>query len=101
MRRATLILVAVILGGCSSAEPATRPMPTLAEKGPITEAVPPPSPSTSLVPRNSQPAPETSTGSTPSDLPDVTVVDLAGGEFRLASLAPSDRPIVLWFWAPH
>lgn len=37
----------------------------------------------------------------PSDLPEVVVVDLGGGEQYLPALAPSDRPILLWFWAPH
>ncbi|MDH3754469.1 MAG: hypothetical protein OEU32_11420 [Acidimicrobiia bacterium] len=38
----------------------------------------------------------------PSDLPDVDVIDLATGDtVNLTSFAPSDRPIVLWFWAPH
>ncbi len=37
-----------------------------------------------------------------SVLPDVDVVDLATGEtVNLASFAPADRPILLWFWAPH
>lgn len=38
----------------------------------------------------------------PSDLPDVTVLDVhTGDRVTLASLAPADRPILLWFWAPH
>ncbi|MDE0118319.1 MAG: hypothetical protein OXT07_17095 [bacterium] len=37
-----------------------------------------------------------------SDLPPVDVVDVAtGAAVNLAGFAPSDRPIVLWFWAPH
>ena len=35
-----------------------------------------------------------------SILPDVTVDDVAGGTVNLASLAPSPRPLLLWFWAP-
>lgn len=34
-------------------------------------------------------------------LPDVRVTDLAGGDVSLAELAPSDRPLLVWFWAPH
>lgn len=35
-------------------------------------------------------------------LPSVDVVRIATGEsVNLASLAPADRPMVLWFWAPH
>jgi len=32
----------------------------------------------------------------------MTVLDVAtGDEVDLASLAPSDGPILLWMWAPH
>ena len=38
----------------------------------------------------------------PNEIPQVTVLDVAtGDEVALASLAPSDRPILLWMWAPH
>lgn len=37
-----------------------------------------------------------------SIVPAVDVVDLATGEtVSLASYVPSNKPIVLWFWAPH
>lgn len=37
-----------------------------------------------------------------NQLPDVDVIDVASGdEINLAGFAPSDKPIVLWFWAPH
>ena len=40
--------------------------------------------------------------SSQSDLPAVEVVDVVTGEsFELTELAPSDRPTLLWFWAPH
>jgi len=36
-----------------------------------------------------------------SDLPDVEMINLNTGEtVQFASYTPSDRPIVLWFWAP-
>lgn len=34
-------------------------------------------------------------------LPAIEVTDLAGGSVRLADLAPSEKPILVWFWAPH
>ncbi len=38
----------------------------------------------------------------PNELPDVTIIDVASGEeVSLASYAPAETPIVLWFWAPH
>ena len=37
-----------------------------------------------------------------SDLPSVEIIDVAtGATVNLAGFAPSDRPLVLWFWAPH
>lgn len=34
-----------------------------------------------------------------SYIPEVTVS--SGNEFALGSLVPSDRPVLVWFWAPH
>lgn len=35
-------------------------------------------------------------------LPDVTVTEIdGGGDVRLSSLAPSKKPLLIWFWAPH
>lgn len=45
--------------------------------------------------------------STPADrsasiLPAVALTDVqAGGTVDLASLVPAERPLLLWFWAPH
>ncbi|MDZ4827906.1 MAG: hypothetical protein SGJ13_15805 [Actinomycetota bacterium] len=37
-----------------------------------------------------------------SPLPEVEVRDVATGEsLQLAALLPSDRPLLVWFWAPH
>jgi hypothetical protein len=46
-------------------------------------------------------APEATTAGT-SDIPAVTVRDVASGdEFALGSIVPSERPVLVWFWAPH
>ncbi|MGE3811183.1 MAG: TlpA family protein disulfide reductase [Candidatus Nanopelagicales bacterium] len=34
-------------------------------------------------------------------LPDVSVQDLAGGTLSVADLADGDKPVLVWFWAPH
>ncbi len=40
--------------------------------------------------------------SVPSDFPDVDVLDVRTGEtVNLTSLAPRDKPALLWFYAPH
>ena len=36
-----------------------------------------------------------------SVLPSVLVKDVAGGDVDLAELVPSEKPILLWAWAPH
>ena len=47
-------------------------------------------------------APESTAPAPTSDLPSVEMVNVTNGAtVNLASFAPSDRPIVLWFWAPH
>jgi len=48
------------------------------------------------------PAPAPAPGDPVNDLPEVTVVNVVSGEsIVLSSLAPADRPILAWFWAPH
>ncbi|MCY3910572.1 MAG: hypothetical protein OXF99_03610 [bacterium] len=63
-------------------------------------------PAPTQAPATQAPAPEPATESAApvpaSDLPSVELVDIAtGANVNLASFAPSDRPLVLWFWAPH
>lgn len=37
-----------------------------------------------------------------SPLPEVSVWDVGAAEWvQFANLVPSDKPVVLWFWAPH
>lgn len=37
-----------------------------------------------------------------TDLPDVSLVDVASGEkVRLRSLLPTPLPLLVWAWAPH
>lgn len=47
-------------------------------------------------------APTAEPGDQKSAVPDVQVMDLASGkEFALASVVPSDKPVLVWFWTPH
>ena len=49
-----------------------------------------------------EPATETAAPAPSSDLPSVEMVDVATGTtVNLASFAPAEQPLVLWFWAPH
>ena len=37
-----------------------------------------------------------------ADVPDLEMVDVSSGSnVRLASLVTGDKPLLLWFWAPH
>ncbi len=41
-------------------------------------------------------------GTDSTTLPDLSVTDIAtGDQVALQSLVPADRPVLLWFWAPH
>jgi hypothetical protein len=61
---------------------------------PATSAVPPDQPGGA----DSVPA----TVTEPSPLPAVEVRDLGtGASTDLAGLLPADRPLLMWFWAPH
>ena len=89
-----------------STEALASEAPSLEEKGPITSAddmTPATEPSATSAPADEEAPPEATTAQpVASDLPAVDVIDLAGdATFNVASLVPSDRPIVLWFWAPH
>ena len=78
---AVLTLLAVVAASCGGTEPAQD------GRAPAPPASPPAEP----------PA-----AAGPTILPDVTVIDVVSGESLLvSSLAPADRPILLWFWAPH
>lgn len=47
-----------------------------------------------------EPAPDAD-GDAPR-LPDVTVTEIdGGGDVKLSSLAPAEKPLLVWFWAPH
>jgi hypothetical protein len=85
-----LCLVAVACGADDSPSSIqTPPPPTVASSSPAQPSGPqaPSSPSTEVF---------------NSVLPNVEVVRIATNEeLLLSSLTPSDRPLLLWFWAPH
>lgn len=90
MTVAVLALVAVVAAACAGSEPsqvATAPAPPAQPPADPPPADPPPA------------AQEAADGNA---LPSVTVIDVVSGEsLVLSSLAPADRPILAWFWAPH
>ena len=86
-RKARLLAVAlaaatVMAAACADSEPSQVSSPP---------AAPPADPAPAPAPRDPV-----------NDLPAVTVVNVVSGEsLVLSSLAPADRPILAWFWAPH
>ena len=118
-----LIAVALVAGGCgggsategadagstsataaggADSSPATAP----AEAGAAAESQAP------AEPGGDQPASEGDSGEGASangtavavsaDVPDLEMVEVASGSnVRLASLVTGDKPLLLWFWAPH
>lgn len=90
---AALALAAVMAASCAGSEPsqvATAPAQPPAD--------PPPAPAQPPA----DPAPAAQEAADGNALPSVTVIDVVSGEsLVLSSLAPADRPILAWFWAPH
>jgi hypothetical protein len=79
---AVVALVAVACGGDDSGD---------TDSG----AAPPPSSTTTVT--MAAPAPPAEV-----EVPEVSLTDVASGEeVSLASLVPSERPVLFWFWAPH
>ena len=77
-----LVLAAVLPAACGSNEPSRLSAPPAA-----------------LAP---EPAPPAPAAAPDNELPEVTVINVVSGEsLVLSSLAPADRPILTWFWAPH
>jgi len=90
-----LCLIAVACGAGETPSATQNPVPPTSS--PPTTA----SPDTSQTP-GSQTPPSAAAESFNSVLPDVEVVRIATNEeLLLSSLTPSDRPLLLWFWAPH
>jgi hypothetical protein len=71
------------------------PSPTTAPIGPTIQS----EPGVETEPPATQPE---AAVTVPSDLPDIQLTNVVNNEqLSLASLVPSDRPLLLWFWAPH
>ena len=82
-RPAALLLAGVVLAACART----------AGPGPAPAADPTADPPVATQPPSPAPA--------GSDIPAVDVVELASGTtVGLASIAPSERPTLVWFWAP-
>lgn len=102
IRRGGAIALVLLLAGCGggstltaggSTSPTTSPGPSAT--GPGTTV---PSPTVSGPAASAEPQGDRSA----SILPSVEMTDVARGTtVDLASLIPAQRPVLLWFWAPH
>lgn len=107
---ATAAAALLLAAGCSKSSgkvdtaqaPATAPSTTAGPSATPAGATPA-APTTSSGSAATQPAAPTGSAVTlVGDVPDVEVVDVAtGAKVRLRSLFPGDKPVLLWFWAPH
>lgn len=88
---AVLVLAAVLAAACGSNEPSRLSAPPAAPAPPPAEVAPAP-----------EPPPPAPAAAPDNELPEVAVINVVSGEsLVLSSLAPADRPILAWFWAPH
>jgi hypothetical protein len=118
MRRPALVAAAVLLASCGSSAkvasnasaPASPPQSASASSGPDTSGKVSPSPASTA--KAAKPTAESDlvtpviTGPDAavvgSPLPVVPAVDLHTGKVvRLDWLLPGDKPVLIWFWAPH
>lgn len=85
---------ALLASGCGSPDPAATSKPPSAEV-PVATAVATSSPVAA-------PSSPQAVDAADSIVPAVKVVNLANdADFQLTSLIPAERPVLLWFWAPH
>lgn len=108
---AAAFVVAACSGGESgssvdttAAGPADEPIGTTIEEATSDPSAPEPAAADDEPVPDAAPAEQAPAEAEPvaSDLPDTAVIDVnSGGEFVLSDLVPSDRPILLWMWAPH
>ncbi len=105
-----LSAVAIVGASCGgddsdsgSAGPSLRPTDAAETTMPATSVTTSVAPSeTSAATTSDSTVPPPTTVAVTSPLPAVDVLDVATGEtVNFASLIPADRPVLLWFWAPH
>lgn len=108
-----LVAAALVLASCGGTTSAPTPVPTTTPStapttAPATAADAsgtddqPTAPADSQAPESEPAEVDPINGPFPeSQFPDVVVEDLAGGQVNTKFFATLDKPVLLWFWAPH
>lgn len=102
-RGGALAAVLLLAGGCGGGSTVTAGSGTPTTAANVTAAGPATA-ATGVSPTISGPAPPAAPAGdrSASILPSVEMSDVARGTtVDLASLIPAQRPVLLWFWAPH
>jgi thiol-disulfide isomerase/thioredoxin len=88
------VTLGLVLTACGAGDEAAAPASDVSPSSSMTEE-------TKDKKRDKENESEPKVDTSKSVLPSVQVRDIAGGEVDLAGLVPSERPILLWAWAPH
>ncbi len=110
-----LVAAALVLASCGGTTSAPTPVPTTtpstvpttapattADESGTDDQPAPPEPADGQAPETEPAEVDPINGPFPeSQFPDVVVEDLAGGQVNTKFFATLDKPVLLWFWAPH
>jgi len=102
LRLSALAGVAFVLLAACGAVASDGTAPSSADEISTTPAPASPEPTTTFVPTPGSTGSDLPSISPDSIIPAVDVVDVRTGEsVNLGSIVPSDKPVLLWAWAPH
>ena len=93
---------ALVIGACGSTSTAKTATDGAKVSTPTTERVGASLTSPPSHPLGTAVEAPTTTAALSSPLPSIEVLDVATGKrVQLATFLPSNRPVLVWFWAPH
>jgi len=103
LKSSGLVLGLVVTAACSSSAPSSETLDS-GEAPPPVSAAPNGSAGSDAASTGSEAASDSAAKQAEGEnlFPDVDVVNLAtGSDYNLTNLTTMDRPVLLWFWAPH
>lgn len=91
--------VALVAAACGSSNEASLASPTAPPATAAPTAASPTAPPASAAPTTAAPA---TTAAAVQALPQLMVWDIASNnKVQLGNMLPADKPVLVWFWAPH